>query len=675
MITLAPALVGGVRSYIIVFSSNAPDPANFNGTTSPTLEADANSEIWIYRVPAVADVDLTLGADLPLQDLAAGTFFQVTTSTASRKPTPGSTSAAPFFADDNREPSISDDGAFLAFISTRSLPSGNGNADGNPELYFYNIASASTIQATNTQDAAAGVGFVFQSNPNLSADGSVVAFMSSANLATNNADGNAEIFVANFSGSAMSSVRQVTRTQNGPGNTNVWSPGRRLSRNGALLAFESRATDPKSGAVPTSFFLGTFIYTIAADTFVEVGLRPTALSDAGHFPTFTDYNAGLEPASMVFASSLNFRADGSFPPLAEDATGLNPGRAPQMFLVGLPASSTSTFIRLTSTPLGPPFRGSNFVASETRKRLAFLLDGVEVGGGNSDLSRELFYNLSPQVTATSAAVLSFFTGASNMPVAAATPVPSPSPSPTPTPSPVPGSPLGLAPGELAILRSTVALAPSNAAAGSGSETKRSPALPIELNGVSVAVNGYAAGLYFVGNAEQQINFVIPIGMLNGLGNVVINLLDAGANTDTTFRGLVQIIGVQPDIFTTTNDALGRAIAFNVTNPSARTTEPFNVTSTDASGATVATVIELSVTGLRNAFTNEVTVTVGTTAITGTSILAVQPNREMPGFDIINFTLPASLAGAGDVPVVVTVSKNGVTTSSRPAATAPRITIN
>ena len=62
----------------------------------------------------------------------------------------------------------------------------------------------------------------------------------------------------------------------------------------------------------------------------------------------------------------------------------------------------------------------------------------------------------------SSAVLSFFTGASNMPVTAATPVPSPSPSPTPVPSPVPGAPIALAPGELTIVRSTVALAPSDA---------------------------------------------------------------------------------------------------------------------------------------------------------------------------------------------------------------------
>jgi hypothetical protein len=139
--------------------------------------------------------------------------------------------------------------------------------------------------------------------------------------------------------------------------------------------------------------------------------------------------------------------------------------------------------------------------------------------------------------------------------------------------------------------------------------------------------------------------------------------------------LINVILVQPDIFTTTGDAGGRAIAFNVTNPNARTTEPFSVTSLDAGGTSVPTVIELSVTGVRGAVPADVTVTVGTTAITGAAILAVQPNREMPGFDIINFTLPASLAGAGDVPVVVTTSKNGVTTSSRPADTAPRITIN
>jgi hypothetical protein len=42
---------------------------------------------------------------------------------------------------------------------------------------------------------------------------------------------------------------------------------------------------------------------------------------------------------------------------------------------------------------------------------------------------------------------------------------------------------------------------------------------------------------------------------------------------------------------------------------------------------------------------------------------------------VNFSLPASLAGAGDVPIVITANKASVTTSSRSAATAAIIHIN
>jgi WD40 repeat protein len=674
MISLAPTLSGGMRVYTIVFSSNAPTPGNFDGTEG-NLAADGNSEIWIYKLPAVADVDLTTGAELPLQDLTVGgEFKQVTITGASRVPRAGSTTLAPFFADDNRDAAISDDGNVLAFISTRDLVPGVGNTDGNPELFFYNVQTGAFTQATHTQDAVAGVGLVFQASPSLSSDGSVVAFLSSANLANNNADGNAEIYVANFSGGAVSNIRQVTRTQNGVANTNVLSTGRRLSRNGALIAFESLATDPKSNAAPTAQTLGTFVYTISTDSFSEVGTR-TPITDIGRFPMFTDYNSSLAPSSLVFASFLNFRPDGTFPTSQATASeGINTDNSPDIFLTQIPVSSSNTFIRLTNMPVFVPGASTRPIASETRKRIAFSVGGEELGGGNADGSREIYYLLTPTITAQGSATLSFFTGASQMPVTAATPAPSPTPSPTPTPSPAPGAPIGLAAGELTILRSSAALAPSDATAGGASETTRSPALPIELNGVSLSVNGAAAGLYFVGNDSKQINFVMPIGLTPGVKTVAINVLDNGANTDTLTRGLVQIIAGQPDIFTTTNGPGGRAAALNVTDPNTRTPEPFNVMSPDATGASVATVIELSVTGIRFAAPADITVTVGTTAITGASILAVRSNPEMPGFDIINFTLPASLAGAGDVPIQVQFSR-GITTTSRPADTAPHITIN
>jgi uncharacterized protein (TIGR03437 family) len=191
---------------------------------------------------------------------------------------------------------------------------------------------------------------------------------------------------------------------------------------------------------------------------------------------------------------------------------------------------------------------------------------------------------------------------------------------------------------------------------------------VELNGVSVSVNGAAAGLYFVGNASRQINFVVPLGTAPGVATVVVN---SRLNGGTQLRGLVNIVAAQPDIFS----ASGRAAIVNVTNPAARTGEPFTVTSLDGSGATVPTVLEITLSGVRGVLPAEVKVTVGTTEITGDSIVLVRPNLEMPGFDVINFRLPASLANSPDVPVVVTITKSTSVFSSRPAATAPLITIS
>jgi uncharacterized protein (TIGR03437 family) len=673
MISLQPVLSAGVRVYTIVFSSNAPNPGNFDGTEG-NLANDGNSEIWIYRLPAVTDVDLTLGTDLPMNDLSLGTFTQITNTPASRLPTAGKTNVAPFFADDNREATISDDGNTLAFISTRNLVPGVGNADGNPEVFLYTISSNTFTQATNTQDATPGVGLIFQTNPNLSSNGSVLAFMSSANLPTtnnaSNADNNAEIFIADFSGSAVSNVRQVTRTLNNVFVTNVLSPGRRMSRNGGFIAFESHATDPKSNTAPTNQILGLFVYTVAGDSFAEIATRPP-LSDFTHYPMFTDYNSSLVPSGLVFESIFNYRPDGTLPSSSAQANeGLNLDSSPEIYLTQIPVSSSNTLTRLTNVPVITA-GATRPMASESHKRIAFSMGGVELGGGNPDSSTEVFYLLTPIVTTQSSETLSFFTGASNMAVATATPVPSPTPSPTPTPSPSPGTPPGLAPGELTIVRSTVALAPSDGATtGNVEEGTRSPALPVELNGVSVSVNGAAAGLYFVFKDNKQINFVMPIGLNAGLGTVAVNILDTGANTDTLLRGFVQIVPAQPDIFTSTADAGGRATAFNVTNgASPGTPEPFNVT-TDGN----PTVIELWVTGVRNATAGEINVIVGTTVISS-DVLSVRPNTKMPGFDLINFRLPASLAGAGDVPIQVNFARAGTGTTSRPSDTAPHITIN
>jgi hypothetical protein len=704
MITFEPSLNAGKRIYTIVFGSNAPNPANFDGADSQALVDDGNQEIWIYQLPEIDDTfDLSSGDEIPFtiaNDLTLGTFRQITNTTPSRPLRTGVN--PPDALDDNTDPTISDDGTTIAFISNRNLVTAVGNADLNSELFFCRTAAGfatgtlTFAQGTKTQDEIVGVKTypAVQQNPSLSANGNVVAFLSSGNLAGANDDyghtnGNAEVYAADFTGSGLTNVRQITKTKaetSGAiaGTTlNLFSAGRRLSRDGKFVAYQSRAEDPVANTGTNNNFLAVFVSDVPASSATaptpkRIGPRDL---DVINFPTFTDYDPSLSPHTVIFASAQNFKTDGTA--ATTETEGLNQVptgslRPTQIFSTQVPVTSSNTYRRLTKSPVLSFVSGIRPLTSNTVKRMAFSLLGVELGDGNADGSSELFYFLSPPVTTESSAVLSFFTGASNMgPFASA----SPTASPTPTPTPSPGDPAGLAPGELSKVRSTVGLATSDKNGIGDSETARRPILPIELNGVSVSVNGAAAGLYFVGDSPSEgISFVMPIGLTSGVATVVIN--DQRNNNGTVFRGYVQIVGSQPDIFTSTNDAGGTVRACNVTNSAASGPPtcimgPFQVTTADGSGTQVPTILELMVTGTRFALPTETKVSfVSGTTTTDITPSVVRPNTKMFGFDFIRITLPASLAGAApiDYKVIVSVTKGTSTFTSRPAATAPQITI-
>ncbi|HEX8137142.1 MAG TPA: hypothetical protein VF544_06090 [Pyrinomonadaceae bacterium] len=641
----------------IVFSSNASTPANFDGndaTNRAALAADGNQELFLYFVPAPPAATLSSGADQPFTELAGGELTRLTDTPASRLPTGGTTTLAPFVADDNRDATTNDNASVIAFVSTRNLT--GTNADGNAEIFIFrrigvSPATGNLVQVTNTTGST-----VFNASPNISgiAGGtSTIAFMSNANIAaggaSNNSDGNAEVYLATFDGTTATVTRQVTRTAvsatNGQVGVNIMTLGQHLSRDGNLLAFESYAALSGDSAVQTTTTV--FIYNVAANSFTQVGPRANNTS-APRFPTFTDYDAAGTPTTIIFSSFLNFTASGAAPTTATD--GLNPNGRPQIF--SAPVAAPTTFTRLTNTPAFtaptdvPP--ALQAFASNSRQRLSFSLQRTELGGGNSDGSTEAYYLLT-QTTTESGGTLSFFTGASNRPVTG--------PSPAPTAPAV----AGLAPGMLGIVRSATALAPSFVEACAGlacaSETKRVPALPTELNGVSLSINGGAAGLYSV--AAGQINFVVPVGLVAQTGTntypVVIN------NNGVVTRGTLQILGAQPDIFTTTMDAGGRA-AVTTTDGLA---EPF----------TAPVVLRIMLTGVRGLTKAQLTVRIGSTDLTGAAIItdAVPVANATPGFYQVDVQVPASLAGAGDVPVIVTATTNS--TTSRPADTAPRIRIN
>jgi uncharacterized protein (TIGR03437 family) len=267
------------------------------------------------------------------------------------------------------------------------------------------------------------------------------------------------------------------------------------------------------------------------------------------------------------------------------------------------------------------------------------------------------------------------------------------------PTPAPGVVTGLAPGMIGFVRTTstspATLAPSekrvcpadNPGCDAASESMHRPTLPVELNGVSLSVNGAAAGLYFV--SPTEIQFVVPPGLAaqTAAATYPVVITVRGGATERTVRTVLQVVAAQPDLFTSTNGAGGRAAVTNVTNPllSTGTPEPFTVTTTftNSAGASVtaATRLRLVLTGVRGVPRGTITVRLTksdntTVDLTGDAIPTDPLATDMPGVFTLDFVLPATLASAGDVSVtVIATAAGGASFTSRPADTAPRFRIN
>src|SRR5205085_5716052 len=191
----------------------------------------------------------------------------VTNTPASALPRAGDANAGPFVADDNRAASINDTGSRIAFVSTRDLTPCNSsntrcNADGNPEIFVWSRLSGAFTQVTVTtgdftfNDTPAISGGTSDGVPGESTD-SLIAFYSNAktmpdiggtNAAADNSDGNGEVFAATYNGAMLTGLREVTRTKAANLSTvvNALNFGRRVSRNGNLIAFESLSPDPSA---------------------------------------------------------------------------------------------------------------------------------------------------------------------------------------------------------------------------------------------------------------------------------------------------------------------------------------------------------------------------------------------------------------------------------------------
>ncbi|MBV9240709.1 MAG: PD40 domain-containing protein, partial [Acidobacteria bacterium] len=706
----------------IIFASNAtssrpsaPDstnPGNFNGnsfttptptptptvtptptpTASPTptpganiLTQDGNMEMWMYQIPAYPAVsDLSQGDEIALTDLSGGTFTRLTNTDPSQLPRAGGPNNGPVVADDNHDATINDDGSYVAFVSNRDLVPGVGNAfptDDNDEIYTYVRASATLQQVTKTPRGTV-TSPIYNKNPSISGNGLRVAFASTGdNPVVGMAGGNnpstsrnEEIFYADLNATGAPTLgKQVTTTT--PTNTgdvvNILDYGRRMSRDGRYIGFDSTADLINNGANATGF--ACFVYDTSNSTFRQVGPRSDADTaatggDVDHYPGFTDYNGSGVPQTLMLETRENIKADGTVAATVTDGLNQDATRPSQIYSYTLsqPAAS-ATFTRLTKFP------AMNFVIgqvqplpSNTLTRSAFNLAQTELGTGNLDLLSEAYLLLKPTVTATATPTNSFATGATHLPInatptptpaATATPTPAPTASPTPTPV-TEAAKLGVAPGMLVSLDYTATDAPIVARTGVG-DLKRSPPLPVELSGVSMTINGAACGLKAVNG--KHIDFTVPEALASqtdGSTNYPLIIFNNGTELKTTMT----VVPARPDIFRIDNIAApgGRTKALNVTNR-VHTKEPFVIRTVKIKGGLfVPTILRVYVTGVDNNLTSNISVRIKNQTITGvTSSTEVEP-----GVWALDFPLPATALGIGDSPVVVTVTIGSASFVSR-----------
>jgi len=166
-------------------------------------------------------------------------------------------------------------------------------------------------------------------------------------------------------------------------------------------------------------------------------------------------------------------------------------------------------------------------------------------------------------------------------------------------------------------------------------------LPLSLDGTTVYVNGTQARLFFVD--PLQVNYLVPEGIPAGPAQVVVVAKDG-----TVTRGTVNVSESAPGIFTQTANGLGAPAAVASANGT-----NFNIFMANPDGTPVAidagNFVALFGTGLRYGST-PATISIGGTAVTP---LFVGAQPTFAGLDQVNLQIPQSLAGRGDVDLILT----------------------
>ena len=562
----------------------------------------------------------------------------------------------------NYTPTISDNGGVIGFVSTRrtfnaiaggasvftALKEGTANLDpdGNSEIFLYDVPGRRYSQVTATRDADSIVNFVvrgFNSAPALSGDGRTLAFLSAFNFpgtnANKNSDFNGEIHLYKV-GDTANLVTQVTDTtgtaivpqftQFGIFVVNPTAPmnllpyaTKPLNRDGSLMVFESAGNYGGNNADKTREL---WLYNVTTKAYTRITNQTVSSTPTQDELAKIDHN--MRPSlnstgtHVVFASVLNLTPATTSGVRVDNADG---SREVFRFEIATSKFRQLSFSTQSGLVLDQRDAGISPYVDDAGTLATFSFDANLLAPRASAIA-EPFQALIRPVTTVNSTEAKLANAASFDTTQVAR-------------------------------GSIVAAFGTQLANTSGSAA--SAQLPYLLNGVSVNVDGVAAGLVFV--SAGQINFVVPIGVGNA-DSVPFTINNNGVRS----AGTVKIVDAAPGVFSINGTGKGASSAqcgrvspdglgFNITAP------PCSV-----GNDSQADLLVIYGTGWRNGA--GVQVKIGDQTLTPT-FAGAQPDFQ--GLDQINVPLTKDLADKKDLEVTVTIpgttpiDSNKTTTSFLP----------
>ena len=520
-------------------------------------------------------------------------------------------------------PGISQDGSRIAFAS-KDDPLGT-NADGNSEIFLYDGATLRQITNTTPNDISRRI-IDGNFQPSLTDDGRLIAFSSNRNLASQNADGNLEIFIFD---TVSNTFTQLTNTT-GP----VGASDAKISGDGTRVAYirDNNASpgtqrdlvlQDRSGG--TTRLIASNVTNLAftyGRAISDDGLRLVYAGDIATDSSQVFLFDGRTSNSTRQVTALGVRTTEVplHPTISGDGTRIafatrrpiagfsNTDNSIELYTFDIP---TGQFARVTNAPSNADgFDGSSRVAevvsslNDDGSVVAFNFPRSLSGAVTSRLENnsEIYVTGTAARPTTGALTVLNYASFGNEP----------------------STTKAVAPDSLA-----VALGGALAFTTEQAPKQADGSFPTTVGGTTVTVNGRRAQITFI--SPTQVQFIVPAQTEIGTAEVIVTNGEGFQS-----RGTVAVLRAAPGIFTTSGDGRGEGVVLTDSGLHG----PF-----DPSGGNLHLVIFS--TGVRHA--TQVTATAGGRSLTVESFMA---SPDMAGLDEVHVLVPSDLRGAGTVDLVI-----------------------